>query len=406
MRLLLVGLLLSVLAVGLQLVLAERAPAAAGVGPKRSIKCPPQAVRVGPAGRIQRAINRHPPGTVFCIRKGIHRLRGPITPKTGNRFIGQFGAIIDGSRWRTNDPNQGLFRAHNQNIDHVVIRNLVIRNSPQRGIHAYKDHSDRWIIENNRISGNRVGIAHGNHFQIRRNVIRGNWQLGISSFRSRGSVIARNRLAFNAARFRDFPGNSAATKWAVVTNTVVRGNWFLDNHSTGIWFDGRHRGIVIARNTVRRNGANGILTEVGGATLIQDNVVTGHHRGIYISDSRDTTVTGNILTNNDRAIWLFQDGNRRGESELGNNLITGNRIWVPARSVVSGVTPLAAGLNCIALTTAECSDYLVNHGNAYQGNAYVAPSSSGRYWGVAMIPKTWSEWRAAGQDTTGTLRIG
>ena len=55
---------------------------------------------------------------------------------------------------------QAAFRAHNQDIDYVTIRNLVIRNMPQRGIHAYHWMSDHWTIEYNEIASNRdIGVA-------------------------------------------------------------------------------------------------------------------------------------------------------------------------------------------------------------------------------------------------------
>jgi len=397
---------LAVLVVEIPLAQQPAVAASAGVGPKRSIKCPRKAVRVRPGASIQAAVNRHPRGTAFCLRAGVHRLTGPITPKTGDRFIGEFGAIIDGSGWKTDDPNQGLFRAHNQDIDHVVIRNLVIRNSPQRGIHAFRDHSDRWIIENNTIHGNRGGISHGNFFRIRRNIIRGNWQYGIGSFRSTGSLIAGNLLTHNAVRGAEFPGDSGTSKWALVTNTTVRRNTVRDNYGNGIWFDTGHVGIRIVGNIVRRNGLNGIFTEVGGSTLIRNNTVTGHHRGIYISESEDATVTANTLANNDRGIWLFQDGNRRGEGELANNGITDNRVRVPSTPILPGVAPHAAGLACWNLSASQCAVYSTGRGNAFQGNAYTVPSLSGKYWGWENTLMTWSEWRAAGQDTTGSLKAG
>lgn len=360
---------------------------------------------MAPGSDIQAAINAHPAGTAFCLKAGVHSRTSAITPKTSNSFTGEFGAIIDGSGWSTTDRSQGLFRAHNQNIDDVIIRNLIIRNSPQRGIHAYRDHSDRWIIENNEIYANRQGIEHGNFFQIRRNRIHDNWQYGIGGFRSTGSLIEDNEFSFNASRFRDFPGDSASSKWAQVTNTTIRGNLVRDNYLNGIWFDGNHSGILIESNTVLRNGGNGIFTEVGGQMVIRNNLVTGHHRGIYISESRDTHVYGNTITNSDRGVQLFQDGNRRSQSELQNNLVESNDIHVPSVSIVPGVGTAAVNLYCSNLTATECSSYANGRGNRFQGNAYTVPSTA-KYWYWDNAMKSWSEWRAAGQDTTGTLKVG
>jgi hypothetical protein len=54
-----------------------------------------------------------------------------------------------------NDGTQAAFRAHNEDIDYVTIRNLVIRNMPQQGIHAYYWMSDHWTIEYNEIASNK-----------------------------------------------------------------------------------------------------------------------------------------------------------------------------------------------------------------------------------------------------------
>jgi hypothetical protein len=158
-------------------------------------------------------------------------------------------------------------------------------------------------------------------------------------------------------------------------------------------------------NTVLRNGTNGIFSEVGGSMIIRNNLVGHSVRAIYISESRDTEVYGNTIMGSDRAINLFQDGTRRWESELSNNRISNNTIVVPASSILPGVAPMAVVLNCTNLTSSECASYSTSRGNIFQGNAYTVPSTA-RYWYWENASKSWSEWRAAGQDTTGTLKIG
>ena len=87
----------------------------------------------------------------------MHSLTSSITPKRGDTFVGEYGAILDGTGWTTSDDTQAAFRAHNQDIDYVTIRNLVIRNMPQRGIHTYYWMSDHWTIEYNEIAYNKMG---------------------------------------------------------------------------------------------------------------------------------------------------------------------------------------------------------------------------------------------------------
>ena len=39
----------------------------------------------------------YPGATTFCLRAGVHDLTSSITPKTGNTFVGEYGAILDGT---------------------------------------------------------------------------------------------------------------------------------------------------------------------------------------------------------------------------------------------------------------------------------------------------------------------
>jgi hypothetical protein len=127
------------------------APPSSGYGPKSTITCPAGAVDVWPGVSIQTIVNSYGGNTTFCLRAGTHSIRSSITPKTGDTFVGEYGAVLDGTGWSATESTQAAFRAHNEDIDYVTIRNLVIRNMPQRGIHAYYYMSDHWTIENNEI---------------------------------------------------------------------------------------------------------------------------------------------------------------------------------------------------------------------------------------------------------------
>ena len=56
----------------------------------------------------------------------------------------------------------------------MTIRNLVIRNMPQQGIHAFYWMSDHWTIEYNEIACNKTGIVFPNNSMIRNNYIHHN----------------------------------------------------------------------------------------------------------------------------------------------------------------------------------------------------------------------------------------
>jgi hypothetical protein len=63
--------------------------------------CPSAAIAVAPGHSIQAAIDAAPPGAIFCLKNGIHRMQ-IARPKSGQHFIGEGQTILNGSRLITN----------------------------------------------------------------------------------------------------------------------------------------------------------------------------------------------------------------------------------------------------------------------------------------------------------------
>src|SRR5712692_6555726 len=57
-------------------------------------------INVSPTQDIQTAVNANPSGTTFVIAAGLYRMQS-VTPKDGDVFLGQPGAILNGSRQLT-----------------------------------------------------------------------------------------------------------------------------------------------------------------------------------------------------------------------------------------------------------------------------------------------------------------
>jgi hypothetical protein len=123
-------------------------------------------VSIYPGTAIQGVVDTFGGNTTFCLRAGTHSLRSSIRPKTGDVFVGEYGAILDGTGWSTSDDTQAAFRAHNEDIDYVTIRNLVIRKMPFSGIHTYYWMSDHWTIEYNEIAW-QIGVELSPYFTVR-----------------------------------------------------------------------------------------------------------------------------------------------------------------------------------------------------------------------------------------------
>lgn len=71
-------------------------------------KCPAGAVPLAVGTDLQRAVRSAPTGTDFCIGAGEHRMQA-IRPKRGQRFFGEKGAVLNGSRLLTSFSRQGAF---------------------------------------------------------------------------------------------------------------------------------------------------------------------------------------------------------------------------------------------------------------------------------------------------------
>ena len=222
-----------------------------GVGPQTAITCPAGAFLIAPnhpGDFIPSIINSHPPGTTFCLQAGVHALNRSISPRTGDTYVGEYGAILDGTGWTTTNDTQAAFRVYDDpndpndpsaDIDSVTIRNLVIRNMPQWGIHGFR-LTDHWTIEYNEIASNRWGLLFGPDFTIRNNYIHHNVGPNPSSpnpaERGGGYVgqlasnttFDSNEIAYNGREQK--VGNASA-------NVTFRNNFVHHNVGDGIWYD-------------------------------------------------------------------------------------------------------------------------------------------------------------------------
>ncbi len=339
--------------------------------PLPNISCPAGAINISPGTNIQTVVNRYPGNTTFCLRKGIYSITSAITPKSADTFVGEFGAILDGSGWTTNDPNQGAFRAHNEDIDDVTIRNLVIRNMPQRAIHAFRDHSERWTVEHNELASSRVGISAPNNSVVRNNYIHHNVVGGYSAYQSANTVFEGNEIAYNGSE----------QKIVGATNITFRNNWVHHNRDDGIWYDTAQTGGLIEGNVVEDHGRDGISYEASGQGIIRHNTVRrSATSGIFISMSQGVEAHSNTVVGNFRAIQYFVNCDALPAGlDLANNVVRDN-------SVTVGTEPgaLANSLtNSSSCRATQLQPYFNGSKNlTFSNNTYWVPSLTASYLAV------------------------
>jgi parallel beta-helix repeat protein len=389
-------------------------PTSPECGTPGSTKCGQQADIFCPAGvelaagqgssALQALIDANIPNTTFCIKDGSHPWAGSVTPKTGDTFIGEFGAILDGTGWAFTDLNQGAFRCHNQDIDNVTIKNLEIRNMPAKAIGAFFNSCDRWIVENNTIHDNRIGVHVGNYFGVRYNKIynhhgddastnpnlRGGGYVG---YKPIGTVLEYNEIYDNGPEQKIFFGQ----------DTIMRHN-YVHGGAEGLWCDGCGNGNVIEGNIVEDVTGDGIFYEASGQGIIRNNTLT--RAGILVSVSYNVEVYGNTINDALRGTQFFLDCRRLAESNIIGPLsfhdlyAHDNTFTVPTTG-----PPLATTIFFLSTCTAEQQESFAAQNIRFDSNRYLVPSLTTKYWMFGYATKTFADWQALGQDTAGSAVV-
>jgi parallel beta-helix repeat protein len=375
-------------------------PSGTAVGPQPTITCPAGAVNVFPGASIQDAVNLNGGSTTFCLKSGVHYLSSGITPKTGNTFIGEYGAVLDGTGWTTSDRKEGAFRTISVDVDSVTIRNLIIRNMPQRGIAAYHSSiyssmSDHWTIEYNEIAFNRdLGVHFVPDTVLRNNYIHHNSFGGYFGDPADNTTLENNEIAYNG--YDQKVGESA--------NVTFRNNFIHHNTGTGIWYDWDNTFGLVEGNRVEDNGKTGIHAEVSSDIVIRNNIVRRNgEMGVYISTSKNTQTYNNTLEGNFRGIQYFVGCYALGQGKIGfdlaNNSAYDNTITVGTQSG-AWASLLSYSSDC-SLT--QLTPYLNGSKNlTFSHNTYRVPSLANWYWLWGNDIKYWNQWQAIPQDATGT----
>ena len=379
--------------------------ALAAYGPRATITCPAGAVDITPGQYIQGLVDLYPGTTTFCLRAGVHYLTSSITPKTGNTFVGEYGAILDGTNWSTTNSTQAAFRAHNQDIDYVTIRNLVIRNMPQKGIQAYYWMADHWTIESNEIAANKTGIVFPNNSMVRNNYIHHNYGDPSSADASlRGGGYVGYYATHTTFENNEISYNGKEQKVMESVGVTFRNNLVHHNQADGIWFDGGNPDALIEGNQVEDNARNGIFYEASNGTIIRNNTIRRNgDTGVFVSTSQNAQIYSNTLENNFRAITYFVDCGAVADPtrslDLANNVAHDNSIRVGPQAGAFG-----SGFSYTAsCTSAQVATYTGGSKNlTFSHNTYSVPSVGGWYWFWAQWMQ-WSQWQAVGKDVDGIV---
>jgi len=393
-----------------------------GIGPQTAITCPAGAADILPGQAIQLIINANVAGTTFCLRAGTHPLTSSLRPKTGNTFVGEFGAIIDGTGWTTTERTQAAFRVYddpnnpndpNDPISDVTIRNLVIRNMPQWGIYAEwginasQQLANHWTIDHNEIASNKWGLLFGPNFTVTNNYIHhnvGNSSSSIPDDRGGGYLgDSANNTTFDN---NEIAYNGREQKVGRSSNVKFTNNFVHHNVGDGIWYDSNpNAAALIDNNRVEDNGRNGIFFEASIGATISNNQVRRHTNwdGVFISMSQNAQIFNNTIEGNFGGIDFYLNCDALSPvDDIKNNTAHDNTV-VPGTLTDTYASGFFSTFTC---TSTQLAPYLSGSKNLiFSHNTYRVPSLSfTRYfsWGGGGY-KDWGQWQAVPQDATGTI---
>ncbi len=336
---------------------ASPAPADAGV--------PPDGVAIRPGESIQARVNAMAPGTQFVLKAGVHREQS-VTPKEGNSFVGEPGAVMAGARLLTSFTRQGAYwvadgqtqesgphgsctaarprcnRAHDLFLDGAVLRHVgtlaeVVPGAwyfdyPANRIYM-ADDPDGHTVETSVTAQAFAGPA-GN-VTVRGIVIEkyaNPAQTGaVDAGRGAGWVVRDNEVRYtHGAGIRighraQIVGNNVHHNGqlgvgGVGDDALVEGNTIAYNNAAGYdpgWEGGGTkfavtRNLVVRNNHVHHNVGAGLWTDIDNIhTLYEGNRVEDNESsGIFHEISYDAVIRNNVVRRNGFAFsgWLYGAG--------------------------------------------------------------------------------------------------
>jgi parallel beta-helix repeat protein len=355
---------------------------------------PARAIRLGDSWQAK--VDASPAGTTFVIRAGVHSLQ-QVTPKDGDVFVGDPGAVMDGGMSAT--------FAFGGGAKNVQIRGLEIRkyNSPlQRGAIGpeFPTAMDGWLIENVDVHDNfGAGVTLGSRSTLRNSRVHDNGQIGIKANGPVTDVLFDNvEVDHNNTNNNDAGWEAGGSKFSDTTNLTVRNCYVHDNNGPGLWTDINNYNTLYENNRVENNLGPGIFHEISYDGIIRNNTITGNGlnwhpwlwgAGIQIAASSNVEVYGNTVTGNGNGISLIQQN--RGSGTRG--------AWIVQNVNVHDNTISGSGYTG-AVQDMNDNSIFTSRNNRFQHNTYHSPT--GWAWNNDNQIGSFSTWQSYGQDTTGT----
>jgi parallel beta-helix repeat protein len=376
-------------------------------------------VVISPAQSIPSVVAADPAGTTFILQAGTH-LQQSVIPKSGDRFIGEPGAILDGQGVTPFAFSGGI----SPYASNVTIRGLRITGYQPRfqhgavdaGGNSPSDATTGWVIDSNEVAYNgEYGIRLGNSARITNNNVHHNKRLNIAGS-GKHTVIASNEIAFgNYLGAFDADFEAGGTKFTHSDGLVLRGNYVHDNVGAGLHLDLNNINTIVEANRVDHNGSEGIVLEISYKATIFNNTVTNNgwfdprnrynfiwNAGIGIHASTDVEVYGNTVSGNYAGVVAIEQNRSKDPADFGPHVV--QNLYVHDNIITQETLPRTAGELSVGAGIATDipgnTAIFTSRNNRYVGNTYNLGQNLHPFaWEFGV--RTEAEWKSYGQDVVG-----
>jgi parallel beta-helix repeat protein len=294
---------------------SPRPPQASAVtmtAPPRASTCATDAgVAISAGDDAQTIVNRHPPGTTYFVKAGIHLRNFDVQPKPGDVFCGEPGAVLDGERRLRSAFSGGAFDV---TLDSITVRDY--ESGWQGGAIQPDASATGWVVRNvTAVQNSWAGLLASDGMTILGGHYNDNDQLGIGGNATTGilldgldddpATMDGPELAYNHTLHAPCVWEGGGMKWDV-GRVVIRNAHVHDNDCRGLWADINAHDALIEHNLVEGNHAEGIYYEISRNGVIRNNRVfrngfvasAWNGGGITVASSSDVEVYGNRLSGN------------------------------------------------------------------------------------------------------------
>ena len=273
-------------------------------------------VAIGVGDDARSVVNAHGAGTTYIVKAGTHVRNFSVQPKSGDRFCGEWGAVLDGGRSLTSAFSGG---ATNVTLDSITVMNYDT--GWQGAAIQPQTHASGWVVRNvSALHNGWAGLMAADGMKILGGRYNDNDQLGIGGNAATGvlldgldddpATLDGPELAGNQTLHASCEYEAGGMKWDV-GQVTIRNAHVHDNDCRGLWADINARGALIEHNLVEDNWAEGILYEISQDAVIRNNRVYRNgvraagwylDGGITVASSFNVEVYSNRLSGNHNGI--------------------------------------------------------------------------------------------------------